>query len=337
MTEQDADREAAFSDRTLPLLDEEGMTAVDYFAAPGLSNSGMQDLAVSPLRYWHLHVNPNRPEVKETAEMKFGTALHCAVLEPTTFMDRYARELDAEDIKNCLVTVEDMRIFLREAQRTPKGTKKADLIAQVQEVSRDIPILEVMEKEHAQRHAGKIFLHPAEWMRVQRAADSLLDEPEIQRILSSGKSEVAMFATDPNTGVPLKARMDWVRPGLTLDIKTFTQKRGKSIDESIADALFYEGYLRQAWFYTFIRGLRGEKCDFLFAFVESEAPYEVRIKRLRPQSSGIDHLYWSTARIQVDGLIRLYADCVRRFGERPWREHRQIDLLLDENIRQLAY
>jgi hypothetical protein len=41
----------------------------------------MKDLAVSPLRYWHLNLNPNRPPRIETPEMQFGTALHCLVLE----------------------------------------------------------------------------------------------------------------------------------------------------------------------------------------------------------------------------------------------------------------
>ncbi len=314
------------------------MSFEEYRSTPGLSNSGMKHLAVSPLRFWFHEINPNRPIEEPSHEMQFGTAVHCAVLEPEVFDDRYATPLSAADSKDCLVTADDLRTFLREAGRTPKGTKKAELIAQVQEVSRDIPILEVLEREYAELHRGKIFLRHDDWWRARRAADALHNEAEVRDILSDGRAEVAMFANDIITGVHLKARMDWVRPSLTFDIKTFSQKRGKSIDESIADALYYEGYLRQAWFYTYMRGiLRHGSPEFVFAFVESEPPFEVRIKKLRPRGPAVDNLYWSSARIQAQGLIGLYADCMKRFGERPWREPREIEVLEDEHIRQLAY
>jgi hypothetical protein len=50
-------------------------SASDYFASEGLSQSGLKDLAISPYRYWYLNINPDRPERKETPEMRFGSAL----------------------------------------------------------------------------------------------------------------------------------------------------------------------------------------------------------------------------------------------------------------------
>lgn len=311
------------------------MTAEEYFAAPGLSHSGMKDLAVSPLRYWYLHINPDRPKDEPTPAMRIGTALHCAVLEPTEFDQRYCCELDLDQFPGCLDTVEQMRAWLRERGATPKGTRKSEMIAQVKWIDPNWPIAEVLEREHAELHAGKIMLKREDWQRVNGATGALLREPSILEILSEGEPEVCMFAKDPDTGVQLKCRMDWFHPKFTFDVKTFTQMRGKSIDESVADALYYEGYLRQSDFYTHIRSIHsGEKPPFIFGFVESDAPHEVRIKKLKP---GSDNLYSVIPADKVRELIELYAVCLKRYGDRPWREQQRTEPLCDTDIKALSF
>lgn len=311
------------------------MSAEEYFAAPGLSHSGMKDLAVSPLRYWFKWLSPDRPIDEPTAAMQFGSALHCAVLESAEFEHRYCCELDPDQYPGCLDTVEDMRGWMRERGCTPKGTKKSEMIAQVQALSEGWPILDVLEREHGLAHAGKLMFKRDDWQRINNAADALLREPGIQAILNEGEPEVCMFAKDPETGVLLKCRMDWVSPKLTFDAKTFTQMRGKSIDQSVADALFYEGYLRQAEFYTMIRRLNtGATLPFVFGFIESESPHETRLRKL---TSGHGDLYSVTPAFQIRCLINLYAECVERFGEKPWRENQRMKPLEDGEIKALAF
>jgi hypothetical protein len=315
----------------------------DYFAAEGLSNSGMKDLAVSPLRYWHLHINPDRPEPRETPEMTFGSALHCSVLEPEEFPKRYARQIDASDFADCLVTMDDLRSFLGSAGVKPKGTRKADLAAQVLDICPDAPILDVLQARHEEVNAGKVYLSKEDWARVQNAAAALLDEPAVVELLSEGQPEVSMFATDPETGVLLKSRMDWVSPACTLDMKTFSQQRGRSIDESITKAIWYERYHWQAYFYSMVRslkeGLRSptQAPPFVFAFVESDPPHEVRIRSLQARELGEPCLLWMDAWRWVSKYMRLYAECVERFGEKPWRDPRGVEQLADEEFPGLIY
>jgi hypothetical protein len=311
------------------------MPAEEYFAAPGLSHSGMKDLAVSPLRYWWKHLNPDREQEESTPAQQIGSALHCAVLEPTEFEHRYCCEILAEQYPGCLDTVDQMKSWLRLCGVTPKGTKKAEFISQVQAISENQPILEVLEREHATQNAGKAMFKFADWKRVNGAANALLGEPSIQRILNEGEPEACMFATDPDTGVLLKCRLDWFHPKLTADLKTFTQMRGKSIDQAIADALFYEGYLRQAELYTKIRRINtGETVPFVFPFVESEAPHEVRVRKL---TSGKGYLYSVQPAFEIHNLIGLYAECVEKFGDKPWRETQRMKPLEDEEIKALAF
>jgi hypothetical protein len=127
-------------------------------------------------------------------------------------------------------------------------------------------------------------------------------------------------------------------PKVTLDIKTFSQKRGKSIDKSVTDAIYYEQYYRQAYVYALLRGWPDKwSGDHVLAFVESEEPHEVRLRALRPKSGSQPNLYWLTAGVEVRGFCRTYAACMERFGEKPWRSECTIQALHDEDMPQLAW
>lgn len=313
------------------------MTDAEYFSTPGLSHSGMKDLAVSPLRYWHRHVNPNRVAEEPTPEMQIGSAVHCAVLEPGEFDKRYACELVPPD--DCLDTIEDLRSFIRNCGETPKGTRKAEVILQVQKIAPNVPILEVLHVEHAKQNAGRVIFKADDWARIHGCATALMEEPRLQEILSTGTPELAIFTTDSDTGVKLKGKLDWATSKLTLDLKTFVQKRGKSIDRSVADAILYENYHRQGFFYAALRGWPNDwNGEHVLAFVESFEPHETRIRSLRPKTAGNANMYWLRAQHEVRDLIRIYAAYMDKFGvDRPWRSVQEIEPLSDEDMPGLAY
>ena len=291
--------------------------AEEYHAAPGLSHSGMKDLMVSPLRYWYLHINPNRPQDKQTPEMKFGTALHCSVLEPEQFRKRYACEVTEEDFPGCLVTMDHLKAWLRDRSISTTAKLKSELVQRVLDYDPEAPILDVLLALHAEKTCGMELLDKDSWYRASGATEALMEEPAIKEILQSGNAEVSIFAVDPETGVLLKARMDWVSPSCTLDLKTFTQMRGRSIDDSVARAIFYEGYYRQAYFYTLLRSLAGSKVSrFVFGFVESDQPHEVRIRQLSEKGHGEAHAYWERARL--DWLDTECRGCVRGTDYPKW-------------------
>lgn len=312
----------------------------EYFAAPGLSNSALKDLEVSPLRFWYCHVNPNRPTIEPSAEMQFGTALHCAALEPDQFPIRYAPEISPADFDGCLQTCDDLRAWIRDRGQAPRGTRKADLIAQAQGIDADVAIFESIQATYGQQNAGKTLLSKDDFARVRRAADALLDEPVVRGILSDGQAELPIFAVDPDTGVLLKAKLDWTTPELILDIKTFSQKRGKTIDRTIAEAIWWERYYRQAYFYSMLREIRdGWTGEFVFAFVESEEPHEVRIRTMRSDNlAGTQpNVYWETAAVEVRQMLRKYAEYSKHFGEKPWRFAAGAELVRDEDLPGLGW
>lgn len=319
----------------------------DHHALRALSNSGMKDLAVSQLRYWYRWVNPApKEEEEETAAQRMGSALHCAVLESEErFESRYARALDSSDWPVCLDTVQEIRAWVLDKGGKCSGVRKDDVIASAQEhmkkISESVPFLQLEEAKFLAQNSGKTILKGEEWERLTGMASALSEEPALRPILAKGKAEQSMVAKDPETGVMLKIRVDWLAPKFNLDMKTFVTKRGASIDKSVHDAIFYEGYYRQSYFYDYVRRLvTGEKLgDFesIIAFVESEQPHETRIKRLLPKRGGSPNLFWETARIECQSMIRLYAECLDKYGDSPWREPRTIETLSDEDVRQFAY
>lgn|ERR1022692_2044356 len=132
--------------------------------------------------------------------------------------------------------------------------------------------------------------------------------------------------------------MDWVTPKYTLDIKTFQEKRDMTIERTIANAIWYESYHSKMWLYTHLRELRGEKRTTpVLAFVESQPPHEVRFRSLGPKAQGMSMIYWTRAAADVNRLLECYSYCMRHFGERPWREPQEIEMLIDEELPGLAY
>lgn len=320
------------------------MPPAEYHAAPGLSNSGMKDLMVSPLRYWHKHINPDAPPDDPTDAMLRGSALHCAVLESEeTFDSRYTYAVEPADFPGCLVKMDELRAWCVDHGIKPKGTRKEEVIGVIHSIDPGVPIFDVMERRHYGENGGKEILTKADWYRLAGMAATLRKEPRVNQILAKGRAEVSVFATDPDTGILLKARLDWVNEATILDLKSFSQMRGKSIDQTIADAIYYEGYYRQACFYSMVLALAelaaGKKFtrEFAMAFVESEQPHETRIKALRPREDGNSNLYWERGRAEIRQMIRLYVESKERFGNKSWRSASEITPLMDEDIRQLSY
>lgn len=326
----------------------EGMPADQYFAEPGLSFSALEDLAVSPLRCWYHHINPNRKKEEPSRALIFGQALHAAVLEPDQFEQRFYCDLDIQaEYPEALDTMADLRDWLKRRVLSAKGNTKADLIKQILSIDPSVQIVDVLESAHEEANRGKIRLNREAWFRIGDAAQALREEPKMRELLAfPGKREVSVFVKDPKTGLLLKSRPDFLAQKFMADIKTITAPEGKTFDQAVIDAIWNRRYHQRAYFYSLVQSIadgNGKRSgpqhtrEYILAFVESEPPHEVRLRSIRPLEAAMVAQLWERARIEVNGLLQLYADCTKRFGERPWRMSADVEPLVDEEFRQLAW
>lgn len=126
------------------------LTNAEYHAHPSLSKSGLDRLAISPAHYQAWLTDPRI----ETAAMRFGTAAHCAILEPARFEQEYAPLPEGLD------------------RRTKDG--KA-LYAELEAT-------------------GKTLLSMDDWNTLNRMRDSVLAHPAARELLSEGQAETSHFS-----------------------------------------------------------------------------------------------------------------------------------------------
>lgn len=335
-----------------------------YFAARGLSCSGMKHLAVSDLNYWHNNLNPDREPPEDTEAKRFGKATHCYALERERFNRSFALKLSQDDFPEVLVTTDDMGKFLAKHNLPKSGKNKQVLIGRIKESGLPAVIWDEEVKRYEEAHAGKTFLSTDESKRVERAAGVMAKDPYVCAALQGGMPEVSFFVRDPSSGVLLKARMDYVRPRSTIDIKTFSNSRNKPVEKAIFEAIYYEGYYLQCVFYNQVRELARKQLTageiktfgnvseqwvksftestehgFGFVFIESAEPFDLRFILLKEaEAPGADaNAYWSSAQLRIGDLTARYAKCLKRYGDEEWREVLPPRILEDTDMPQLLF
>jgi exodeoxyribonuclease VIII len=201
------------------------LPAESYFAEDRINCSGLKLIARTPAhyKYYKQHLNEKLP----TPSMVLGTAVHCAVLEPDTFKDRYAV-----------------------APQCDKRTKEGKAIWAELEAH------------------NKIILSASDYEAVEGMSQSVLSHETASKLLEKGDPEVSIF-TDIE-GIPAKARLDWYRNGIILDLKTTQAADPDSFSKSCANF----GYALQCALYLDLCAAIGlEAHTFIFIVVESSAPF----------------------------------------------------------------
>lgn len=154
----------------------------------------------------------------------------------------------------------------------------------------------LLDREH------QVVTEMAAALRRDPLAAALLD-PEL------GQAEQSLFTRDPNTGVMLRSRLDWLpQPDASgrvtlVDYKTALSAEPGAITRAVAS---YGYHQQHAWYVDIVRALGlAEDVAFRFVFQEKTAPYLVTVVELDDEAVAIGRVLNRTA-------IDLYADCVKR-------------------------
>lgn len=228
-----------------------GMIDDAYHAIERLSSSGIQKLLVSPANFWaESWLNPEPPRVETSAVVRaIGRAYHSARLEPELFARNYVRALDKSELpEGALITGADMGAALAEMNLAKSGSV-AEQAARLRANGYDGVIWQVeLEKWEARRNK-RIAIPADTYDEIVEDGERLRASPAIAELLSGGAAEVSVFWTCPRTGIPMKARLDYLKALAWIDFKTFDNSRGKRLEQALADAFRYNRYYVQAVVY----------------------------------------------------------------------------------------
>lgn len=241
----------------------EGIDIDAYHQGPGISTTGLKLVARAPQLYFSRYLDPQRPPVKEeTAAQLVGNLLHCALLEPAEFNNRFA-------------------LLPEDAPKKPTaaqwGAKKPS--------PESIAAMDWWTK-WGEDHAGKTTISEEQYSTAWAQADSLRRISIVKEAMSRGGAERSAYGIDPATGLYCRVRPDWTYDAggavVLLDAKTYSNMAPSEFAMQCARM----GYHQQDAFYRDVYALASGKrvSAFLFAGVETEWPYAANVIELKPLS-----------------------------------------------------
>lgn len=345
-----------------------GLPAEDYHAAEGLSSSGIRNLLISPLDYWtdSPSLNPNY-EDEDTEGKLIGRAFHHRLLEPARFSGLYAARPSIEDYPEA---IDGGKALAEECARL--GLKKSGTIAElcerIHEKEPGIPLWPVIRANLLASFGDRELLKADVLDDIERAARLVFAHPDATKALTGGYSEVSIFWRDEETGIPMKARLDYLKIKATVDVKSFTNPLGRPLDAAVASTMSNNRYDVQAVIYddavkaakAMLRTLKSAaihvvtgapppddwlvslaaspKHTFVFVFIEQGRVTNVKVKEFREFETygglGMSpNEYWKSGRDHYRYGVARYVECMAKFGrDKPWIDDSPMTAFRDEDF-----
>lgn len=161
------------------------------------------------------------------------------------------------------------------------------------------------QAEQDARAAGRVPVHADDFAKAEAMVSAVRRHPDAGPLFAHGQAEVSLYATDPGTGVRLRARPDWtISAGIS---KTFVDFKTAMCaePETFARKGSGFGYHVQAAFYLRVARLLGITVDrFLFVACEKNDPHMVSV-------GAYDADDLTAADQLVDQAIETFAECAR--------------------------
>jgi hypothetical protein len=147
-------------------------------------------------------------------------------------------------------------------------------------VGADNYLTKAAKQERDEAHArGAVPLLPAEFDTVQAMAAAIRRHPRAAELFSdAGIAEQSLFWTDQETGVPCRARLDWLSRRV-VDYKTTTDVSPGAISRTVEKFSYHQQahwYLDAAVYLDLVE----EDAEFLFVFQDKNPPYLVTVVEL---------------------------------------------------------
>jgi hypothetical protein len=153
--------------------------------------------------------------------------------------------------------------------------------------------------------AGKIPLLPHHKAQIVGMHKVLMGHPLAKSAFTNGRAEQTIVARDPETGLWLKARPDYLRAvggtAMMLDYKTTGNANPLEFAKRVWDMGYY---MQDPWYRLVYELATGEPVDgFLYVVQETDAPYCVSVNRLGKQD-----VEWGM--LQSRRAVHIFAECI---------------------------
>jgi len=358
------------------------MDEATYHELPALSSHGIRDVASSPMLYWSripflsqiARKRKAERDEKERIHYTIGKAYHCRIMEGLdAFNSRFAIWLTEEECKGALDGTDQIKAAINAAGHKPmskvpdeiddgtvymRAAKKSDWIAQLLMINPDARILDKLNEQHAFNHKGKSFITAEAFDQIEIAAKMIEADPEARHAFTGGHAEVTLIWHCEKTGVPLKARVDYLKMKACVDLKTLANQRGMSMERAIAYEIANYKYTLQPSLYVegvdVVRKLvrdkkaviscqsneqmewveqwsRQEECEWLWLF---------QCKGDAPITRGVWYPLRGSTRSVTDEIIlkqkRRFRQFSETFGVLPWLDVMPMYDLADEDLPPFA-
>lgn len=164
--------------------------------------------------------------------------------------------------------------------------------------------------------AGLTPINRTEFLQATKIAGAVRRHPLASSIFTNGQAEVSLYWDDPETGVPCRARVDYLRPDMIVDLKTARYGSGTA-DAFGRYAASYNYPMPAAVYTEAVEVLTGKTLPFITVTVETEEPYIVRAYRYTDGDLDSGLIQWHEA-------LREYA---KRTASGDWTVPAEIDLI----------
>lgn len=233
-----------------------GLPEETYLSQERLSKSGIKRIRVSPADFWaESYLNPNPPELTPEQERQrfmarlVGRAYHAARLEPEKFASTYVREISMADFSSAegfVSSGREIEALLAERGQPKKSKDDAGVLDQAKRLAAtgyDGPIWHIEEEKwRASVLPGQVVIPAKVYQEILVDMERIRRVPSVQKLLTGGIAEVSIFWTCPETGIPMKARFDYLKPDRWVEFKTFANSSRKALFQAITDAIRFERY-----------------------------------------------------------------------------------------------
>lgn len=151
---------------------------------------------------------------------------------------------------------------------------------------------------------GLTIMQPADMEKAQNIAEAVWTHKHAARLLEAGKCEQVILWADKDTGLPCKARVDWLGDW-GVDLKTTNDIEARAFGRHCSSFMYYG----QVAFYNAGVYASGIEVPWAFIAVEKNPPHDVAVYTVED-----DDMY--AGEVKVQQALNLVAKC-RECGEWP--------------------